>query len=544
MLNEQKAPGGIEWTRPYGRRGYTWNVVGGCMHDCKWTMPDGKIAECYAKTVAEGVAQQHYPEGFAHHYWHPDRLGEPVKLKDPSGIFMDSMSDLMGAAVPAEQIGQVLDVCRQASQHIFFLLTKNAPRLALFPFPTNVWVGASSPPDWMHGKTLNLHQQGRMLDKTLMTLTLVDTPVRWMSFEPLSWDVSAIVRKWSGALTWAVIGAASNGRNEYPPNERQLRALLEVLDDQDVPVFFKGNLRSLPWAASHWREDFPVRTADTPPDKPVVMHPSFAVDAPRQLRFTGFTEHFTPAEEAESKRVEKSVTIPPYAWRTPWIDPATGLVWVRNGYVDGQPHFIQVMHDSPAGMKQQQFLALQLHSAFYGSETDLLRKFLMDGKWLPVPGHVDIPGNKLIPHIKPELAQVRSVPMSMLIPTQPEVDAWIMYEYARSLNFRDADGKLPYGVMFQRDPAIYITDGTHRYMAARDAGQTVFQIEVQALPMTLPMLLHDIKPYGVTKRFPLDCPVFSALVVEPVPVEVPSEADYEVLIKFVEEARRIMGDAA
>ena len=44
---------GIEWTDE------TRNATGGCLHDCQWFMPDGTIAVCYAKELAErGVAKK------------------------------------------------------------------------------------------------------------------------------------------------------------------------------------------------------------------------------------------------------------------------------------------------------------------------------------------------------------------------------------------------------------------------------------------------------------------------------------------------------
>ena len=94
-MNEQKAPHGIEWTRvrqPDGShtRGFTWNVVTGCLHACAWTMPDGTRAKCYAKTVAEGVARSAYPHGFEAPAFHPHRLHEPLQVTEPAGIFLDS----------------------------------------------------------------------------------------------------------------------------------------------------------------------------------------------------------------------------------------------------------------------------------------------------------------------------------------------------------------------------------------------------------------------------------------------------------------------
>jgi protein gp37 len=256
-MNRQKAPNGIEWTRVYGRPGYTWNAVGGCFHDCKWTMPDGTIAGCYAKSVAERLAQAAYPSGFEHHYWNPKRLSEPQRLPEPSGIFLDSMADLMGRWVPDEHVEQVLDVCRDTPQHIYFLLTKNAPRLLRFSFPLNLWVGVSMPPDSFMGRPLTRDQQARMLRRALDVLRQVPAPVvRWMSFEPLSWDVAPLVKAAGVPLEWAVIGAASSGPRYYLPDPDHVRALLGVLDGQGVPVFFKGNLRGSP-AAEPWRDEFP-----------------------------------------------------------------------------------------------------------------------------------------------------------------------------------------------------------------------------------------------------------------------------------------------
>lgn len=247
--NDKTTGRGIEWTD------YTWNPIGGCHHGCRWLMPDGSTAICYAETVANKFTKA-YPDGFEAHYWRPKKLDDPIKQKKPSKIFLDSMSDLMGAWVPDDQIQQVLDVCRKAHWHTFQLLTKNAPRLLKFDFPDNVWVGASSPPDVMFGKSLDRNQQEKMLIRTLDVLGQVDTPVRWMSFEPLSWDVSSIVID-SPPLQWAVIGAATNGAKVYQPDPDHVANLLHTFDSFGVPVFFKGNLRGNEGIRSGWREFFP-----------------------------------------------------------------------------------------------------------------------------------------------------------------------------------------------------------------------------------------------------------------------------------------------
>lgn len=248
-MNQQRkegGQGGIEWTD------FTWNPVGGCQHACRWEMPDGTIAKCYAEVVAEGVAQVAYPHGFEHHYWNPDKLTEPLKRKKPAKIFLDSMSDLMGHWVTDSQIRTVLNVCRTAYWHTFQLLTKNAPRLLKFDFPANVWVGVSAPPTHMMGKELSKGQQRAMLERQLEVLSQLRVPVRWMSIEPLSWDIAPYLV--NSPLGWVVVGAASNGKRTYQPERTWVENVLKTMDTQGTPVFFKGNLE---WPKSEWREDFP-----------------------------------------------------------------------------------------------------------------------------------------------------------------------------------------------------------------------------------------------------------------------------------------------
>lgn len=265
-LIDSKVVGGIEWVKtilPNGteRQGYTWNPIGGCQHGCRWLMPDGQEAVCYAETTADSIARQTagaaYGQGFAHHYWHSKRLYEPLRVTTPSKIFLDSMSDLMGHWVPDEQVQAVLDICGQASHHTFQLLTKNAPRLLKFTFPPNVWLGVSAPPSHFMGKALSLAQQAAYVKRALAVLAEFPTHVTWMSIEPLSFDMAPLLQ--GAGLKWAVVGAASNGPRYYQPEPEHLRAVIDVLDANHTAVFYKGNLRpSLDSGVlSAWREEFP-----------------------------------------------------------------------------------------------------------------------------------------------------------------------------------------------------------------------------------------------------------------------------------------------
>lgn len=268
-MNEQKPPSGIEWTRiqnPDGtvKKGFTWNPTSGCLHGCTWKMPDGSVAECYAKGIAERFTAA-YPHGFEHHYWRPHVLTQPLKLKASAGIFVGSMADLFGHWTPNEQIQQVIDVMREAHWHTFQVLTKNPKRLQDFDFPDNVWVGASLPA----GRMMNEQGGARVLETYIRQIAKVEALTRFISIEPLWFDVAPVVEKWIETYSWfpfqwAIIGAASNGNKKYQPNPAHFTDLLRVLDEQHIPVFFKGNLRDLPEAAADWREGFPIAKSVKP----------------------------------------------------------------------------------------------------------------------------------------------------------------------------------------------------------------------------------------------------------------------------------------
>lgn len=232
---------GIEWTHPWGRPGYTWNVQSGCLADCQWHMGEHTVAECYAKTVAERLAQKAYPQGFAHSYWNISRLEEPHAQSIPSGIFADSMSDLLGHWVTQEHIEMVLDVMWETPRHIYFLLTKNAPRISTIKeWPPNLWMGISVPADYMYGKKLNEMQQNRMFEVGLEHLLNSNAVLKWVSFEPLSRPWHHLMERYK--LDWAVIGAATSGRNKYQPAPWDRRLLEKRLDQNGTPIFHKGNI--------------------------------------------------------------------------------------------------------------------------------------------------------------------------------------------------------------------------------------------------------------------------------------------------------------
>lgn len=309
----------LQYNPQSGRRGIEWcdatmNPIGGCEHACRWEMPNGTIAKCYAEELAEnGVAQAGYPQGFAHHYWRANGLKEMKKAGPPQLVFIDSMSDMFGHWVPEEQIDQVLAAMAEGGHNTFQALTKNPRRYlkVLDRLPGNLWCGASSAPDFFMGKRLTPAQQERYMTVALETLAAVRRQtgnVVWMSVEPLSWDVADLLAA-HPALDWVIIGAASNGPRYFQPDPQHVDRLLDVLDAQGVAVFYKGNIKKTfelydfgTDAKNRWREDFPARPIPARPGHDAVPGPAPAV-ARRQRRAAslGWTLNtFLPAEpEAE-----------------------------------------------------------------------------------------------------------------------------------------------------------------------------------------------------------------------------------------------------
>lgn len=255
--------GGIEWTHFFGAlSGFTANPVRGCEHECRWRMGGGEVI-CYAKAQKERLSG---PGSFEKISWHPEVLEEVRKHRQPAGIFIDSMSDLFGQGVKEEWIDQVIRCIKDCPQHVFFSLTKNPGRFnkyilgLAFPWPQNWLCGISAPPTWMFGKELSPAQQSAWLRRGLEFLRGSPAQKRWVSLEPLSFDVGQILEDAQCRLDWAVIGAGSDGARTFQPDAAHFTRAMAVLDRLGVPVFFKGNLDKnfVSECGFTWRQEFPV----------------------------------------------------------------------------------------------------------------------------------------------------------------------------------------------------------------------------------------------------------------------------------------------
>lgn len=199
----------IVWTEA------TWNPMSGCevvSEGCKY---------CYARTIAEqkrGTAA--FPNGFDL-TMRPHKLVEPFKLKEPSLIFVNSMSDLFWDQIPNEYRHRVMDVMEQTPQHQYQLLTKRPEIMWEFsedrPFPDNVWAGTTIESD-------------RVADRA-DALRAVNASLRFISAEPL---LSGLPSLDLTGIDWVITGGES-GSHLSDDRTRERRALVERGASSAVP---------------------------------------------------------------------------------------------------------------------------------------------------------------------------------------------------------------------------------------------------------------------------------------------------------------------
>ncbi len=205
----------IEWTES------TWNPVTGC------TKISPGCLNCYAERMTrrlQAMGQPNYKHGF-NTAVHSRSLQQPMTLKKPQMIFVNSMSDLFHDKVPSEFILRVFGVMDKAFWHTYQILTKRAERLiemdALIDWPDNAWMGVSV--------------ETRDYKNRIELLKRCGAKVKFLSCEPLLGNLGKLELK---GIDWVIAGGESGpGARAIDP------AWVEEIRDQclksRVPFFFK-----------------------------------------------------------------------------------------------------------------------------------------------------------------------------------------------------------------------------------------------------------------------------------------------------------------
>jgi len=221
---------GIEWTE------HTWNPFVGC------TVHSAGCTNCYAMKQANRIQSfgtvPHYA-GVTEHVngkavWSgklskasDSVLSKPFKIKEPSLIFVNSMSDFFHINAKYEWMSEVISIIRDCPQHIFQILTKRPENISKFidatgeVFPKNAWIGATvERADVAH---------------RIKTLANIPAAVRFISFEPLIGPVGDLDLD---GIHWVITGGESGPRPRFC-NPEWVREIISWCDLYGVPAFHK-----------------------------------------------------------------------------------------------------------------------------------------------------------------------------------------------------------------------------------------------------------------------------------------------------------------
>lgn len=217
----------------------------------------------------------------------PDRIGEPLKWRQPKRVFVNSMSDLFHEDITDDQIAEIFTIMIRCPQHTFQVLTKrprrmvnwmrsaigfqqHAAMLSAWPLP-NVHVGVSV-------------ENQEAANERIPLLLQCPAAVRWVSVEPLLEPVdltaigddeelfdiryNALTGTLSSApmdtggrpLDWVVVGGES-GEGARECDVEWIRSIVRQCQTAGTPVFVKqlGGVRDKRGDIDRFPADIQIR---------------------------------------------------------------------------------------------------------------------------------------------------------------------------------------------------------------------------------------------------------------------------------------------
>ena len=214
----------------------TWNAVTWCTKYSDW------CKNCYALWMAlkfKKMGIKKYQNWFDITL-HQDVLNFPSKIKKPSFIFANSMTDLFHEDIPFEYLKKIFDVMNNNPKHYFFILTKRAERMLKLTKKLKIWDNI-----WMW-VTIESEKYKYRLD----VLKQIKCKYKYIVVEPLIWAINNLNLEWINWVTWW---------NESWPYSRMCNIeWIENLSIQcnnfKVPFSFKhrGEKNTYGWNKNYW----------------------------------------------------------------------------------------------------------------------------------------------------------------------------------------------------------------------------------------------------------------------------------------------------
>lgn len=235
----------IGWTHRPGTRGRSWNPTQGC------SLKSAGCKNCYAMRMAARFAEKGWSQGLINlktGKWNgvvrlaEHKLDEPLRWREPSTIFVNSMSDLFHEDLPDDLVDQVFAVMAIAHRHTYLALTKRADRMRAYittPGRHEAWsrhIARIAPRygHWLGGVTedwwpkhaehiwLGASVEDHAALHRIDDLRATPAALRFLSLEPLLEDLGTIDLT---GISWAIDGCESGpGRR---PAERAWFASIE-----------------------------------------------------------------------------------------------------------------------------------------------------------------------------------------------------------------------------------------------------------------------------------------------------------------------------
>lgn len=213
----------IEWMleKYTGRPGYTWNPVTGC------SFASEGCQNCYAKAMAKRFSKTFNNFEIT---FHEDRLEEPSKLRNPSNIFVCSMSDLFHEDVKEEWVDKITNVLNNEPQHNYIILTKRPENITTdILYSKNIWWGVSV--------------ENATSKKRIEILNRYKIKNTFISFEPLindtGHDLGLILKEYN--IKWVIVGGET-GRHARPIQKEWVDEIYAHCQMSNIPFFFKKGI--------------------------------------------------------------------------------------------------------------------------------------------------------------------------------------------------------------------------------------------------------------------------------------------------------------